>query len=46
METDNAQVSHISMGRCQECESGVYLHGAGRGMPWASGLGLPMCVSE
>jgi len=46
METDNAQVSHISTGRCQECESGVYPHGAGWGMPWASGLKLPACVSE
>jgi len=46
METDNARVSHISTGKCQECESGVYPHGAGWGMPRASGLGLPACVSE
>ena len=40
METDNTQVSNISTGRCQECESGVYPHGAGWGMPQVSEIGL------
>jgi len=40
MGTDNAWVSNISMGRYQECESGVYPHGAGWGMPLASEIGL------